>query len=132
MNSTRGPEAERLSKLAAKLAQCPAVTKDDTANESQAWTMAHAFTDLETSFQVFIDEQIPKLLEENLTPQEIHDLLLDIGEEFRHIIYHINDPQLYKRLLAPLQHDCPSDHKGRSDLAIITAAGVLDTARFRT
>jgi hypothetical protein len=26
-----------------------------------------------------------------------------MGEEFRHVLYHINDPEFYKRLLGPLQ-----------------------------
>jgi len=93
--------SEKLSSLAATLAQSPEVTKYDTASEKQAWTMAHAFTDLEGSFRTFLNEQLPKLRDNHLTPQEIHDLLLDIGEEFRHILYHINDPEFYKRLLGP-------------------------------
>jgi hypothetical protein len=97
-------KAEKLSKLAAKLAECPAVTKYDAAGEKEAWTMAHAFIDLEGSFKSFLNDQLPKLLNDDLTPQEIHDLLLDIGDEFRHILYHINDPQFYKQLLEPQPH----------------------------
>jgi hypothetical protein len=102
-NSADQNYVDRLRNLAAKLAQCPDVTKFDTVSEKQAWTMAHAFTDLEGSFRTFLDEQLPRLMNEDLTPQEIHDLLVDIGEEFRHILYHMTDSEFYKRLLEPMQ-----------------------------
>jgi hypothetical protein len=96
-------DAVELVRLANKLAKCPEVTAHDTLEEKQAWTMAHAFIDLRESFRIYLDEQLPRLLNDDLTPQEIHDLLLDMGEEFRHVLYHINDPEFYKRLLGPLQ-----------------------------
>jgi len=105
-DSAHQPEkAEKLLKLAANLARCPAVTKYDTAEEKQAWTTAHAFIDLEESFRTFLNEQLPRLLNDDITQQETYDLLLEIGEEFRHILYHINDPQFYKQLLGAQTHD---------------------------
>jgi len=99
MTERRDERVERLSKLAAKLAECAEVTKYDTITEKQAWTMAHAFVDLEESFRAFLDEQLPNLLNDDLKPDEVYDLLLEIGEEFRHIVYHIHDPLLYRQLL---------------------------------
>ncbi len=84
-------------RLAERLSKCAEVTRFD-GQEKEAWTLAHAFADLEESFRVFLDDQLPKLAQENLEPEEMHDLLLDIGEEFRHILYHIQDPKFYRYL----------------------------------
>jgi hypothetical protein len=84
--------------LAKKLSKCPEVTRYDTGEEKEAWTLAHAFADLEESFHAFLEVQLPKLVKGNLQPSEMHDLLLDIGEELRHILYHIQDPKFYRYL----------------------------------
>jgi len=38
---------------------------------------------------------LPKLLNEDLSPEELNEVLLDIGEELRHILYHIKDPRFF-------------------------------------
>jgi hypothetical protein len=45
-----------------------------------------------------LEEQLPRLTNSQLTAPEIHDLLLEIGEEFRHILYHIKGPKFYRYL----------------------------------
>ena len=87
-----------LKALAERLAQCKAVTRFDADEEHEAWTLAHAFADLEESFRRFLEEQLPRLTSGQLTGPEIYDLLLEIGEEFRHILYHIKDPKFYQYL----------------------------------
>ncbi|MBI4498431.1 MAG: hypothetical protein HY689_11085 [Chloroflexi bacterium] len=90
------PDAIRA--LAERLARCPQVARFDQGNEQEGWTLAHSFADLEESFRKFLDEQLPKLAQEQLSASEISGLLLDMGEEFRHILYHISDPAFYKYL----------------------------------
>ncbi len=51
---------------------------------------------MERSFNQFLESYLPKLVDENLSDQEISDLLVEIGEEFRHVIYHIKDPEFLK------------------------------------
>jgi hypothetical protein len=58
---------------------------------------------LEESFGKFLEEQLPKLTDDHGERPEIYDLLLEIGEEFRHILYHIRDPRFYRYLDA--KHD---------------------------
>jgi hypothetical protein len=87
-----------LKVLAERLAQCKEVTRFDEGEECEAWTLAHAFADLEESLRTFLDEQLPRLTEGQLEASEIHELLLEIGEEFRHILYHIKDPKFYRYL----------------------------------
>jgi hypothetical protein len=91
-------EVADLKALAERLAQCKEVTRFDAGEESEAWTLAHAFADLEESLRTFLDEQLPRLMDRQLEASEIHALLLDIGEEFRHILYHIKDPKFYRYL----------------------------------
>ena len=89
--------------LAKRLATCASVTKYDAGERKEAGTLAHAFADLEESFRTFLNELLPKLMsKENLTPDEIDDLLLEILHEFRHILYHIKDSKYYWYLLEPL------------------------------
>ena len=87
-----------LQALAERLAQCKEVTRFDTGEACEAWTLAHAFADLEESLRTCLEEQLPRLTDGQLETSEIHALLLDIGEEFRHILYHINDPKFYRYL----------------------------------
>ena len=89
--------------LAERLSQCPEVTKYDHAEEKEAGVLAHSFSDLEESFRTFLTKQLPQLMNHELSPSELFDVLIDIGEEFRHILYHIRDPKFYGYLNN--QHD---------------------------
>jgi hypothetical protein len=91
-------DAVALKALAERLSTCKAVTKFGAGEEREAWTLAHAFADLEESFRRFLEEQLPRLAQGQSAESEIHDLLLEIGEEFRHILYHIKDPKFYRYL----------------------------------
>jgi hypothetical protein len=84
--------------LAERLSECEAVTRLDSSEEKEAWTLAHAFLDLEESFRTYLEEQLPRLRQEILSPEDTYNLLLDIGEEFRHILYHLRDTRFYSYL----------------------------------
>ncbi len=90
--------AVELEALAKRLNCCEQVTRYDTAREKQAWTLAHSLLDLGESFRTFLDEQLPRIRDERLNCDELHEALLEIGEEFRHILYHIRDPEFYAYL----------------------------------
>lgn len=87
-----------VKRLAERLSQCPEVTKYDQGEQKEAGVLAHSFGDLEESFRTFLNEQLPRLLNEHATAEELGDVLLEIGEEFRHILYHIQDPKFYQYL----------------------------------
>ena len=87
-----------VKKLADRLSKCPEVSKHDRDLETEAEVLAHAFGDLEESFRTFLNEQLPGLLDDRKTPAEVFDILIEIGEEFRHILYHIHDPKFYRYL----------------------------------
>lgn len=87
-----------VKRLVERLSQCPEVSRYDRGNEKEAGVLAHSFGDLEESFRTFLNEQLPKLMDEQASAAELCDVLLEIGEEFRHILYHIHDPKFYQYL----------------------------------
>jgi hypothetical protein len=100
--------AVELKALAERLNRCEQVTRYDTEAEKQAWTLAHSLLDLAESFRTVLDEQLPRLRDERLSCDETYDVLLEIGEEFRHILYHVQDPEFY----AYLRDDVPAATDG--------------------
>jgi hypothetical protein len=91
-------------RLADKLSLCAVVSKHDTAHEREGSTLAHAFADLEESFFEF-HGRLARLLKEDLSPDLTYEVLLEIGEDFRHILYHIKDPKFYRYLIEPEESD---------------------------
>ncbi len=87
--------AAELKQIAERLSLCQQVTRYDTADEKQAWTLAHNFLDLAESFRTFLNQQLPKVKDESLSCEQLNELLLEIGEEFRHILYHLRDAEFY-------------------------------------
>ncbi len=87
-----------LKALAERLSKCPDVVKLDQGDHKEAWALAHAFHDLEESFRRILDDQLKKLTASDLDESETLDLLLEIGEELRHVLYHIHDPRFYRYL----------------------------------
>jgi hypothetical protein len=75
------------------------VSQFDSPGEPQAETLVHSLTDLEKSFREILDVLLPKLLSESLDSDEINDVLLDIGEELRHVLYHIRDPKYFSHVI---------------------------------
>lgn len=98
MKETQQEFASDLKRIAERLNFCECVNRYDTADEKQAWTLAHNFLDLAESFRTFLNEQLPRLKDESLSCEQLNALLLDIGEEFRHILYHLRDPEYYAYL----------------------------------
>src|SRR5438477_243641 len=54
--------------LADRLSKCPEVTKYDVGDEREAGVLAHAFGDLEESFNAFLDHQLPRLMNDEASP----------------------------------------------------------------
>jgi hypothetical protein len=90
---------ERVKHLADRLSRIPSVSQFDLPGEPQGGTIAHALSDLEDSFSVVLNDLLPKLLDETKSPDQLDDVLLDIGEELRHILYHIQDTRYFRYLL---------------------------------
>ena len=87
--------AERVKELAAGLALVPEVARFDTMSEPQASTLAQTLADIEESSSVILNQGIPRLMAALADPEALQDVLVDIGEELAHILYHIRDAKYY-------------------------------------
>lgn len=88
---------DKIENLRQRLARCPMVAK---YGEEESGTLVHAFWDLEESFRRFLDEQLPRLADPSVQGEQLEDVLMDVQQELRHILYHVHDPQLF-RVLEP-------------------------------
>jgi hypothetical protein len=93
-NSLGDPEAR--SSLRQRLQQCREVARWDEGEWNEAEVLTHAFTDLEESFKVFLDELLPRAVSEDVSGVELLEVLQEIGEEFCHILYHLKDPKFFR------------------------------------
>lgn len=93
-------DVEKLKTLAERLECLKEVAKYSNAENKEGWTVAHGLSDIEISISRLLNELFPKIRNEKIENDELNDLLLDIGEEFRHIIYHLKDIKYYGYLSA--------------------------------
>jgi len=97
--------AEDVKRLAEHLSRCPEVKRFDEGENVEAGDLADSFAEIERSLRTFLDEQLPKLAVGDSTPPETFSLLLDIGEEFRRLLYHMLEHQkFYKYLVSEDTH----------------------------
>jgi hypothetical protein len=83
---------DQIENLRQRLARCRLVAQ---YGQEESGTLVHAFSDLEESFRRFLDEQLPKLADPSVQGEQLEELLMDVQQEFRHILYHLHDPQLF-------------------------------------
>ena len=91
-------DVEKEAHLAGRLQEIESVARHDLGDRREGWAIAHAFADLEESFERFSHELLPKLVEEEATREGRRELLLEIGEEFRQVLYHLNELRFYEYL----------------------------------
>jgi hypothetical protein len=87
--------AKKYDSLIAILRKSKKVNSLDSDNEMEAVRLAHAILDMSDSFKAISEQLIPKLTSNEITSEEIEEILLDIGEELRHVVYHIKDTRFY-------------------------------------
>jgi RHS repeat-associated protein len=94
-----------LTHLADKFARQAAIRKLDSGDVSEAEKLAHALCDLKESFEKYLAELLPKLIEAN--DEDVVDHLQAIGDEFRHVAYHLRDPKFFEVYVGALaeKHD---------------------------
>lgn len=91
-------DKKKVKSLAEKLNRFNLISKYDSNGEQEAWRLVHSLSDLEQSFREIIDILLPNLCETK-DEETCNNILLDIGEELRHILYHIKDPQFFRFLI---------------------------------
>lgn len=87
--------AQAMDDLTQKLESCPSVARE---GPDEAPTLVHALSDIEESCRRYLGEQLPKLVDAATAGRELEDVLIDILEEFRHIAYHIHDPEYFRAI----------------------------------
>ncbi len=104
MNAPQGEpsllEAPEIMELGRRLGNCPMVMR---FGDDEPETLAIALSDIEGSMRAFLKEQLPKLADPTITGEQLEDVLMDVREEFRHILYHLHYPEFF-RILEPT-HD---------------------------
>lgn len=86
-----------VKQLAEQLSSLDIISKMDLDGDSEAWKMAIAFADISDSFARFNDELLPELVSSR-RDQDIKNVLVEIGDEFRHVIYHVFELGFYAPL----------------------------------
>lgn len=99
---------DRVKRLAALLAKAPQVTRHDSHSHEEAEALADSFAEMEKLMREFLRSELPRLTETSLPPNEVFDVLLDIGEVFRRILYHMIEQQKFYRYLVP-EENIPPD-----------------------
>ena len=89
-------DPSEITSLGQRLGMIPSVRKYDDNDYSESQTLARTFAELEESFRAYLEIQLPRLIDSDLSLSDLQDTLLDVGEEFRHILYHISDPLFYR------------------------------------
>jgi hypothetical protein len=89
---------EQVVALARRLGAIPNVTRLDVDDEPQAQTIAHAIGDMLDSMERVRNAIVPTLLDKSLSPDDLNNALLDLGEELRHILYHARDTKYFSYL----------------------------------
>ncbi len=93
-------DTAKVKALSNHLAISERVRRFDAPGEPESWTIAVALKDIEESCNEIFQEQLPPLVAGNLSSSEIDERLHRIGEELRHILYHIHDSRYYAYLLS--------------------------------
>ncbi len=90
--------AKKLKIITDVLSKSQKVNSYNDDKEKESNVLAHSLLDIEESSKEIINSLLPKLISNNLSEEEIDDVLFDLGEELRHILHHINSPKFYEYL----------------------------------
>ena len=64
----------------------------------EAGVIAHGLLDIEESASAISNKILPVITGENLTEIEVEIILFELGEELKHILYHINEMRYFHYL----------------------------------
>jgi hypothetical protein len=85
---------EEVRKLSSKIKNSNVIKKNLPKWEHEADVIAIALLEIKQSFEKIYKDYIYRFDNEN----KPDDILLDIGEEFRHVLYHIKDMNYFSYL----------------------------------
>jgi hypothetical protein len=107
-------EGESLAGLAQQLERIPAlrqfVERRATGSPREAaWEVAVGLADIQESTAKLFQELVPALMRTSPNTVEAEELLHDVGEEYRHILYHISSTEYFRYILPILEDEASDD-----------------------
>lgn len=97
MSDNHAREARETVDLARKLEIVPQVARLASADEPGGWRVAYSLMEMDGSMSR-IQEVVMRIRSEEVDAEQLHGLLIDIGEELRHVLYHVKDSGFYDYL----------------------------------
>ena len=97
MTKVQLSDPETRARLAKVLELSPAVRGKNRHGENESETLASALAGIEESSSRVLNDLLPRLIEAT-DGEAVTNLLHDIGEELRHVIYHSRDPERWMYL----------------------------------
>ena len=88
-----------MAKISENLARSKKVVAYTTDFHDEPDSIANAILDLEATFGVLTKEVFPKLLEPTADVTSLEEVLWEIRDNLRHIVYHIRDCKSFKDAL---------------------------------
>ncbi len=105
MSSEDSASTAAAERLAIRLSRSPRVaqsaSRNGTSVSAESWQIATALCDIEDAANRLFRELLPRLLSSDSQDESVEDVLNDIGEEYRHILYHILDTKMYDYIVPP-------------------------------
>jgi hypothetical protein len=84
---------EKWKALADRLSRLAAISR---YGEDEAEALVHALSDLEDAYRAYLDHELPALLRDDLSDEEVLDALWEVGEGVSHIEYHLHEPEFFR------------------------------------
>lgn len=100
MSKLLGTTKEMLE-LSKKIANCEQIKEYDKSGlkeDPESWTIAYSLSGIEESCQKITQDLLNKLNQAE-SPQEVFEVLSDIREELRLVLYHIGDSDFFKIII---------------------------------
>ena len=91
--------ASDLVLLAQSLSKSPQITRWDEEGHNESDALAHALLDIDAALQILRTEIVPRLLSNNLSPDETIEVVWMAREQLRHVAYHIRDCKTFRSVL---------------------------------
>lgn len=100
--------AEEIKSLSKYLLNCQYLQKITTQTDKEAWDLALTLSEFEESFGKFLCDQLPNLIRHQKDKSKLDDLLLEIREELKHVLYHILDSDFFNSAYQELSDEVKS------------------------
>jgi hypothetical protein len=89
---------EAMKSLAERLQELNKLKGSSEIGREHSWELAHHLSDIEESCSKLLTDLLPTLIQKDISDEELHKVLHAMGEEFRHLLYHIREIKYFDYL----------------------------------